>query len=193
MYDDERILLAGVWLVQTANECRARRSHQTSTSGCICLSLLLLALFRLCAPGVCFGQDGRRGFVCCQLARPRLPRARQPAPAVARGLLAAVRHAQTSIYFAASPQGARQIALPGRRREDVNCSGGWQARPPLLGPVILLSVADDFCSSGSWPRGPDLFSRFCRQQNVSSRRSLQQITCNTRVDLRHGAAKLNYR
>lgn len=91
-------------------------------------------------------------------------------------LLAAVRHAQTPIYFAASRAAGKANRFgrtPVGAWEDVNCSGGWQARCHYLGPV-LLSVADDFCSSGSWPRGPDLFTKFSRQQIVSSRRSYLQ-------------------
>jgi hypothetical protein len=46
-------------------------------------------------------------------------------------LLAAVRHAQTPIYFAASRAAGKANRFgrtPVGAWEDVNCSGGWQAR-----------------------------------------------------------------
>lgn len=80
--------------------------------------------------------------------------ARQPAPAAARRLPRAVRHAQTSICFAASRQG--KSLCP-----DTAPEGGrglllrWLAcAMPLLGRGVVLSVADDFSCSGSWLRWP---------------------------------------
>ncbi|KAG0534057.1 hypothetical protein BDA96_04G246000 [Sorghum bicolor] len=89
-----------------------------TSSGCFCFIVagLLLALFSFCAPGVCFGQDDDTGgFVCCQLARRGIvsggrafraldSRHRQRHEHEAC-LPRYVRHAETSIHFAASRQG----------------------------------------------------------------------------------------